>query len=155
MGWFGKFMEEGTMELHEGDFWMGLPDSTTLLMSKPHPAPLPTKPRSQDHTDALHDSTVPYTLITIYMIDYMGRREEWKPIFLMTHSDVESNRDGSRFWFHLSTNDSSFWYCRKIFAHRPNSSFWASKHMADLHFQYHETSSGWWVVNITLLGHTI
>lgn len=33
----------------------------------------------QSPTDAGHHAIVPYRLVAIYMIDYMGKREEWKP----------------------------------------------------------------------------
>lgn len=33
----------------------------------------------QDSTNAGHNSIVPYRLVAIYMIDYMGKGEGWKP----------------------------------------------------------------------------
>lgn len=47
-----------------------------LLMTSPtaHGAQL-----HQDSTNAGHNSIVPYSLVAIYMIDYMGKGEEWKP----------------------------------------------------------------------------
>ena len=33
----------------------------------------------QNPTNAGLDAIVPYRLVAIYMIDYMGKREEWKP----------------------------------------------------------------------------